>query len=66
MKVSIIVPVYNSEKYLRYCLDSLVNQTLKEIELIVIDDNSKDNSFKIIKEYEKQLEKLTQEMLHKH
>lgn len=52
MKVSIIVPVYNTEKYLRRCLDSLVNQTLKDIEIIIIDDKSPDNSILIIKEYE--------------
>ena len=38
MKVSVIVPVYNTEKYLRRCLDSLVNQTLDDIEIIIIDD----------------------------
>ena len=52
-KVSIIVPVYNVEKYLRECLDSLVNQTLKEIEIICINDASPDNSLKILKEYKK-------------
>ena len=51
IKVSIIVPVYNTEKYLRKCLDSLVNQTLKETEIIIIDDKSPDNSGKIIMEY---------------
>ena len=52
-KVSVIVPVYNAEKYLRECLDSLVNQTLKEIEIIVVNDGSKDNSLSILREYEK-------------
>ena len=52
-KVSIIVPVYNTEKYLCRCLDSLVKQTLKDIEIICIDDASTDNSKNIIKEYEK-------------
>lgn len=46
--VSVIVPVYNVEKYLFKCLDSLVNQTLKEIEIIVVNDGTKDNSQKII------------------
>ena len=50
-KVSIIVPVYNSEKYLSKCLDSLVNQTLEDIEIIVIDDKSQDKSKEIINEY---------------
>ena len=51
MKVSIIVPVYNTELYLKECLDSLLNQTIKNYEVIVIDDGSTDNSLKIIKEY---------------
>jgi len=51
IKVSIIVPVYNVEKYLRRCLDSLVNQTLKDIEIIVVNDGSLDNSEDIILEY---------------
>ena len=49
--ISIIVPVYEVEPYLRQCLDSLVNQTKKEIEIIVIDDGSTDNCGKIIDEY---------------
>ena len=53
-KVSIIVPVYNVEKYLRKCLDSLVNQTLQEIEILVIDDGSTDGSAKIIEEFQVQ------------
>ncbi len=53
MKVSVVVPVYNTEKYLRRCLDSLVNQTLKDIEIIVINDKSPDNSKLILDEYEK-------------
>lgn len=50
-KVSIIVPVYNVEPYLRRCLDSLVNQTLNDIEILVINDSSLDNSQTIIDEY---------------
>ncbi len=49
--ISIIVPVYNTEKYLKKCLDSLVNQSLSNIEIICINDGSKDNSLKILKEY---------------
>ncbi len=52
-KVSVIVPVYNTEKYLRRCLDSLVMQTLDDIEIIIIEDKSPDNSNKILNEYEK-------------
>jgi glycosyltransferase involved in cell wall biosynthesis len=51
IKVSIIIPVYNSGKYLKHCLDSLINQTLKEIEIICIDDGSTDESPIILKEY---------------
>lgn len=50
-KVSLIVPIYNSSKYLNKCIDSLVNQTLKDIEIILINDGSTDKSEKVIKEY---------------
>lgn len=50
-KVSIVVPVCNVENYLRECLDSIVNQTLKEIEIICVNDGSTDNSLAILKEY---------------
>ncbi|MBO6271421.1 glycosyltransferase family 2 protein [bacterium] len=50
-KVSIIIPVYNVEKYLRQCLDSVVNQTLKDIEIICVNDCSPDNSLAILQEY---------------
>lgn len=50
-KVSVIVPVYNVEKYLRRCLDSLVNQTLKDIEIVIVNDGSKDSSPDICQEY---------------
>ena len=50
-KVTIIVPVYNVEEYLVKCLDSLVNQTLKEIEIICINDGSTDNSLEILNTY---------------
>ena len=53
MKVSVIVPVYNVEEYIGRCLDSLVNQTLKDIEIIVVNDGSPDNSLEIIKKYMK-------------
>ena len=49
--LSVIVPVYNVEKYLPRCLDSLVNQTLKNMEIIVINDGTKDNSQQIIDDY---------------
>ena len=50
-KISVIVPVYNTEKYLSKCLDSILNQTLKEIEVIVVNDGSKDDSQEIIDEF---------------
>lgn len=53
IKVSVIVPVYNVEKYLDKCLDSLGRQTLKDIEIIVVNDESPDNSQKIIDKYSK-------------
>lgn len=56
-KVSIIVPVWNVEKYLDRCLNSLVNQTLKDIEIIVVNDESPDNSQKIIDKYVKKYPK---------
>ena len=52
-KVSVIVPVYNVEDYLEKCLNSLVNQTLKEIEIIVVNDGTPDNSQEIIDKYAK-------------
>lgn len=50
-KVSIIVPIYNVENYLGRCLNSIINQTLREIEIICIDDGSQDNSSMILDEY---------------
>ena len=47
--ISIIVPIYNAEKYLNKCLDSLVNQTKDNLEFILINDGSKDNCEQIIK-----------------
>lgn len=50
-KVSVLVPVYNVEKYLKECLESLINQTLPDIEIICINDGSTDNSSQILQEY---------------
>lgn len=57
-KVSIITPVYNGADYLSRCLDSLINQTLNDIEIIVVDDCSTDNSVEIIEEYKNKCEKI--------
>lgn len=62
-KISIIVPVYNVQKYLRDCLDSLLNQTFKEYEIILIDDGSTDISGEICDEYAKNNDKI--KVIHK-
>lgn len=54
MKISAIVPVYNSEKYVSRCIDSILAQTYSDWELILVDDGSMDNSLSILREYEKQ------------
>jgi len=51
ISISIIIPVYNVSKHLNECLDTILNQSFKEIEIIAIDDNSTDNSYEILKEY---------------
>ena len=51
MKVSIIVPVYNTKDYLKQCLDSLVAQTLEDLEILVVDDGSTDGSTEIVREF---------------
>ena len=53
VKVSIIIPVYNVEKYISQCLDSAINQSLKDIEIIIVDDCGSDKSMDIAKEYAK-------------
>lgn len=51
MKVSIIIPVYNSEKYLKQCVDSILRQEFQDFEVILVDDESKDSSPLICDEY---------------
>ena len=62
-KISVVIPVYNSEKYLSGCLDSVLNQSLKDIEIICINDGSTDNSLNILNEYaskDKRIKVITQ------
>lgn len=54
IKVSVIVPVYNAQKYLKDCVESLVHQTLEEIELIFVNDGSTDDSLKILEAYQEE------------
>ena len=51
-KVSIIVPFYNVEKYIEKCLQTLVDQTLEDIEIILVNDGSKDKTIDIVKKYQ--------------
>lgn len=51
--VSLIIPVYNAEKYLRRCLNSAMEQTFQDMEIIVVNDGSQDTSLEICREYEK-------------
>lgn len=53
IKISIIVPIYNGEKYLEQCLDSLLNQTYQNVEILVVNDGSTDSTDRILKKYEK-------------
>ena len=50
-KVSVIIPVYNSEKYIKSCLNSVLEQSFKDYEIIAINDGSTDNTLKILKNY---------------
>lgn len=58
-KISLIIPVYNSELYLKETLDSVINQTFKDFEVIAINDGSTDSSLKILKEYEGKIKNFT-------
>ena len=57
-KVSIIVPVYNAEKFIKRCVESILNQTYKNIEIILINDGSNDNSLKIINYYDEKYDNI--------
>lgn len=58
IKISVIIPIYNMEKYLNECLDSILHQTLKEIELICVDDGSTDQSYNILMDYARKYENI--------
>lgn len=58
-KVSVIIPIYNSEKYLKQCLDSIINQSLKDIEIICVNDGSNDSSLKILENYSQRDSRIT-------
>lgn len=58
-KISVIIPVYNTEKYLCECLDSVINQTLEDIEIICVDDGSTDGSPKILEDYSRKDSRIT-------
>ena len=53
VEISVVIPVYNVEDYLEECLDSIVNQTFTDLEIICVNDGSKDNSLEILNEYAK-------------
>ncbi len=59
INVSVIVPVYNKEKYIGTCLDSILNQTLENIEIIIVDDGSTDNSLNVIERYANKYSNIT-------
>lgn len=61
VKVSVIIPVYNQEKYIRECVESVLNQDYKNIEIIVVDDGSTDNTAEILKEFGKKIRYQRQE-----
>lgn len=56
-KVSVIVPFYNVEGYIEKCLETLVNQTLQDIEIILVNDGSKDRSVNIVKKFQSSYQK---------
>ena len=58
IKVSIIIPVYNTEKFLNRCVDSVINQKFNNFEIILVNNGSKYNSLKICRNYEKNILRL--------
>ena len=58
-KISVILPCYNSEKYIEKCIESILNQTYQNIEIIIIDDGSTDHTLKILEKYKKENDKIS-------
>ena len=63
MKVSIIIPVFNAEKFLKECLISAINQTYPDIEIIAVNDGSTDNSLEILKKYSNKVKLVSQKII---
>ena len=61
IKVSVLIPVYNSEKYIEKCIDSFINQTYKNVEIVCLNDGSTDNSYNILKKYKNKIKVYTQQ-----
>lgn len=61
--VSVIIPLYNKEKYIKRCIDSLVKQTYKNLQIIIVDDGSTDNSTDIISQYKDERIELIQKKM---
>ena len=61
MRVSIIIPIYNAEKYLEECIDSAINQTYQDIEIIAVNDGSTDNSLEVLKKYSDRIKIISKE-----
>lgn len=57
--ISVIIPVYNVEEYIKECLDSLLMQTYKDLQILIVDDGSTDKTMDIVKEYENKFEDFT-------
>ena len=65
-KVSIVIPIYNAEKYLINCINSILNQTYKNIEILLVDDGSNDGSKKICEQYQEKDERIRAFFLDNH
>ena len=66
IKFSVIIPTYNCGKYISKCLDSIINKNYDNIEIIIVDDGSSDDTFKIVKKYKKNYKKIIKAYKHSH